>query len=734
MATLEQLQGVLDRGLQDSIPPNIKAEFDEALRRGLIKSPEAPIQPQQTATQAAIAPQTGQEAPRLSNGDKLPIETPTNGKMPTGEPETFLDQLSDASDAFKQTTREALNTATFGLSDIVAGAGAALAEQFFGAGQEGAVAEAFQAPREERQEFEKENPKTAIAASIVGGFVNPIGQQLGGFISGGTKALGKIGRGATGGSLISGLQAAGEEAGKAIGQLAADEEVNARESFDRVARETLIGAGVGGAIPGVVQGGRAGFNGISSLLTRFSDKSQGTRALRKVTEALERDGFTPEQALKRVDELGPEAALLDVGDNSRALAFTAFGIPGKGKGEISKFLRQRQEGIRDPKTGEITGGQVQRIQEHIDDIIPDNFFTQRERLANLNNSAKFYNEAYAANQNIDDPVINRLLKTPSGQRAFKNARTTIRDLQKNLSKVDPELTAQAKEAGITTGAGVGKGLKLEFLDQVKRELFDLEELARTPTFKATEKSRAISKLRRNLVDELDKVDLETTGGKFSKARLLAGDKLANQEALEKGSNFISKAEFSTPEDLGVALAEMSPEARHLFRVGAAQSLKARISDSVSRADATKKLFNIQGLERKIQAAFGDEELFSQYTKFLGKEETLFRAVTDVLGNSKSAERGAALADEALDPGRLIQGFRDIARGDITRGVVNVAGGAKERLTVPPRQSEALAKALTGRDISGLKPVPPPQLTAEGEPRTLQELLIRALASGQSATE
>ena len=76
---------------------------------------------------------------------------------------------------------------------------------------------------------------------------------------------------------------------------------------------------------------RAIFNSWLGFLGRFSDKRQGTVALRKVAEALERDGFTPEQALQRINDLGPEAALIDAGANSRALGFAAQGVPGKGK-------------------------------------------------------------------------------------------------------------------------------------------------------------------------------------------------------------------------------------------------------------------------------------------------------------------------------------------------------------------------------------------------------------------
>lgn len=655
------------------------------------------------------------------------------------EPRTFLQTVSDIVDFSKGASRSAASAATFGGSDIVGGAGRGLAELLFGAGDEGAVGEAFAAPTEERQAFEQQNPKTAIAANVAGAFVNPVGQAVGPLIAGGKGIVGKVGRGILGGAGLSTAQAGGEQVGEVLAETATDQEINIRENTDRILKAAGTGAAFGGAIPGAISTGKGVFTGIASLVTRFSSKTQGTKALRKVAEALERDGFTPSQALKRIDELGAEAALVDIGPNSRALGFTVFGIPGKGKETITKFLRGRQEGVRPPGGGRATGGQVQRIQDHIDELVPDNFFTQRQQLANLNKSGELYDAAYAANQQIESTTIDRILRTPSGRQAFKNARSTLQNLRKNVSKTDPELAEQLKETGeAATGRGVGKGLKLEFLDQVKRELFDLEELAKTPLGKATSRSRSITDLRRSLIDELDKVDvtaqagpgsLKVGGGAYAQARLLAGDKLANQEALELGNKFMSKAQFSTPEELGVAIGEMSPEARHLFRVGAAQALKARIADVVSRADATKKLIDIQGLERKVDLAFGDEALFNKYTAFLENEKTLFRAVTDVLGNSKTAERLEALDDAGIDPSRLLQGFRDIAQGQTLRGGINVAAGLKERITTPPGQSEALAELLTGRNVRGLKEaLPAPQITEGGALKSIDEILIRALSA------
>jgi hypothetical protein len=646
-------------------------------------------------------------------GDSPPTEKELEdifAKLPPVKDESSL--LGDVAENITGFTQEALNTATFGVSDIVAEAGESLAQSIFG--DETTAPE--QTPIERREAFREENPKTAIVASIIGGFANPIGQKLGGIIAKAPGTVSAIGRGSAGGAVLGGAQAGGEARG------------DIQEQVVEAGGGALLGGTVGAVIPGAVAGVKEGAKGIISLLGRFSDKRQGTVALRKIAEALERDGFTPEQALERINKLGPESALIDVGPNSRALGFTAFGTPGKGKDRILQFLKDRQEGVRDPKTGIKKGGQIARIEEHIDEIVPENFFNQRQAIANIDESSQLFKSAFANNQNIESKVIDRILKTPAGKEAFKNAGVTLRNLQTNVSKVDPDLTQLAKEAGVpSTGRGVGRGLKLQFLDQVKKELFDLETLAKTPFGKATEKSRAITNLRRKLVKELDEGDA-IKGGDYKRARGLAQDKIANQEALEKGADFMSKAKFGSPTELRLELAEMTPEMRHLFRVGAAQALKAKIGDTVSRADATKKLLDIPALEDRINFAFGDQKLFSQYTKFLENEKDLFRAVTDVLGNSKTAERIAAQGDAALDPAILLEGASQVGRGSVVQGAVNLAKGAFRNLTDNPIESEAIARGLTGRSISGLENVSNiSAITQQGAPKTIEETLIRALA-------
>jgi len=131
-----------------------------------------------------------------------------------------------------------------------------------------------------KRQSKEENPKSAIVASIIGGFANPVGQRIGGIIAKAPGTVSAIGRGAAGGAGLGGAQAGGEARG------------DIEEQIVEAGQGALIGATLGALIPGGVAGIKKTGQGLVNLLGRFSDKRQGTVALRKVTEALERDGFT----------------------------------------------------------------------------------------------------------------------------------------------------------------------------------------------------------------------------------------------------------------------------------------------------------------------------------------------------------------------------------------------------------------------------------------------------------
>lgn len=645
------------------------------------------------------------DMPRAVFNARVGLEAPDIGQSKAWYEKAF-DYVEGTADA-------AANTLTFGLADKAAGLGRMAAEgvKSIYSNEAPDYSAAYHAPQQERQQFAQENPGGATVASIVGALTNPVNAAVGKWAAASPTVAGLAGRGAVAGAGLSAAQAVGENQGNIPDKIGAGLQV------------APYGALLGGAIPPVVHGIGSGLNTLANQTINRLPHRQTTAAARKVVEALERDGLTPAQAVARVQQMGPEAALMDVGENSRGLAQAIGLMPGSGKEQITQFLRARQEGVRNPETRELVGGQAQRISGMLNRLVPDDYMATREGIRNTKLAQKLYDAAYKNNKAVESKVIDRILKTPTGKQAFKNAVRNMQDQMEFVSQRDPELTELLREAGQeATGVGVGRGLKLKTLDYVKRAMGDMEEAAKGQFGKPTEQSRIISDLRRQFTRELDKVD---PTGAYSQARKLTSTQFGQEEALQRGVEFMSRGPVKNPMALQKAIAEMTPDERHMFRVGAVQALKQKMADTVVRADATKKVSGIASLEEKIKAAFDDPAMFRAYMNAIENEANMFNTYSSVLNNSKTAERMAAMQDAGMDPGQIAAGIMDLKTGglgNMLRGAYNTLAGAKNRLTMPEPISAQAAKILTAKQSPAL-------LTAYQKgalAKDLEERLLRAL--------
>lgn len=561
--------------------------------------------------------------------------------------------------------------------------------------------------QQRRNQFKEGNPATAFAAELGGATVSPLTRALmGKGVPANASMTARVGSSALGGARTGAVYGAGGDEGDLVDRAGA------------AGKGALLGAALGGAAPAVVDatGNTARFV-LDQTVGRLPFK-QPDLAARKLAEALQRDGIDPNYynaAEAKLNQIGQDAALMDVGPNSRGLARAAYTTPGEGKTQIGDFLTARQEGTRDANNV-LQGGQAGRVTKQLDQIAPD-FYTTEAGLNGTNAAAPLYDSAMAANQSVESPAINRILETPAGKAALKKAATTMQNDQTLVSRVDPEATAALKEAAMLGKAdyvpgGVGTGLKLRTLDYVKRSLGSMESMAKRAG--DNDEARILGDLRRGLTKELDKADVtakagpnsfKTEGGDYARARKMASDKFANQDALETGSNFMKPSVAANPQELSQTLSEMSDAEVHHFRIGVVQALKDKIGDMVTRADVTKKLMDVPNLEGKIRTAFGDDATFKKYIDGLKGEKAMFESYSDITKGSRTTPLAAEMADAKVDPSRLVEGARQIFMPthllDPVRGAVNVLGGAKDRLMMPAGQSRELAKLLTGQNTDAL---------------------------------
>jgi hypothetical protein len=539
------------------------------------------------------------------------------------------------------------------------------------------------------KEFREDSPVSAFvgeAAGAVGGTLAVPALRAMTSIPAGASMLSQIGRGAATGAALGGAYGYGSGEGGIANR----------------AEGAMTGAAVGGVLGGIapplIEGVRKGGQFVADKTINLLPFRQMGAAERKVAEALMRDGMTPEQAAARLTEMGPEAAIMDLGTNVRGLARGAATVPGEGKTAITNKVVARQEGVRAPNNV-LQGGQANRVVDGVDDLVPDQY-TSAQR---------------------------RVLETTRGNKARPIYEKVVNDAQ-NL--IPEEKFAEVASDPYTVGV----------IKRVKsNKLYGMADMP--------DNSMPVVDAAKKQFDDL--INAAQRAGRNNEARLLKSKKdalvaIADEAFPEYASAREVWSEFSgvidagdlgrkfmrgQVDELGDAVSRMSDVEKTQFRIGVAQALRDKVGDSIVRADVTKKLMGNNNLEKKINAAFGDEAMFKKYIDMLKNEAQMFETYSKITGNSATAERLAEQADIGVDKGRIAQGVVSIVNPasptGFLRGVADVAGGLRDRAAITGPMSRNLGEVLTGQDVARLNTaMQSAQLSA-----TQRAAFIRAFQSG-----
>jgi len=264
--------------------------------------------------------------------------------------------------------------------------------------------------------------------------------------------------------------------------------------------------------------------------------------------------------------------------------------------------------------------------------------------------APFYSKAFQANQQIESPIISRILETPEGRSALGDAARNMQNEMALLSKADPELTALANEAGMmSTGQGVGKGLKLRTLDYVKRSMDDTIRQARRAGDEGQE--RRITQLKNGLLNEMDSADKTKL---YAKARKESGDYLSATDALEQGTRFLQDDSQLIKRNYGL----MGPTEKKAYKAGVLKSMREQIENTVDGANVAR-IFKKPATREKLGAILSPKE----YGKLMNDAmatDNIYKLRNQIVGNSRTAGRqiaaeeftdgGAELIDDLLNKG------------------------------------------------------------------------------------
>ena len=681
--------------------------------------------------ETATNPQTGQKLYLDDQGGWQPLETATNPKtgqkamLKNGkwEPLDRRQAEPEPADApwqedVKGFIREVGSGATFGLSDNLADI-TQEAENYWRDKLGMAPSENTKSSHELRTQFREQHPNISMGATIGGALVNPVNRAVGNWSMAG-KLPAQMLKGSAAGAGLGATQAIGESAGPMSERLQAG------------ADAAKMGAVFGPLAPAVVKAGSNVFGGIGNKLAAYgSPEMQLSQASRLMAKALKDDGYTVKTALAKLKELGPSSTLADLGDSTRSVLRAVYDRGGIGAQKVAKFFGKRQGGemIQEGKgAGLQTGHAAGRVEGMIDDLGFGKYHDKTALEKMQKEATKLYDDAYAANQVVDDTTINSLLNREGMGEVMEKARQGMRLRGQSVSKYSPDATSQHIAEG---GTGkMGEGLKLKYLDKIKRVLYDMEEGERDSiTGRLTDKGGAWQEIRRDLTKALDEAD---STGLYAQARQKAGGKLASEQARRRGNNFISKSEFADEQVMADEIAEMSAHELQNFRIGVANALKAKVGAKKYKAgNAPDAIKGNDALERKIKVAFGDDDTFVTFKNQLLAEDELHKTYSK-LGGTQTSKNVGSLEYAEAEQGRILEGLQNMALNRPVRGTIDVAMGIKDKLLMPKSMSGELADLLTSRNLTPIQEHYKAQIMSQARQGKLSQLLLQG-GAGASGT-
>ena len=498
---------------------------------------------------------------------------------------------------------------------------------------------------EQMQLYENANPKSAAVAEVGGALASAVPLGVAGAAKLGAKGLSQTG-------LMSGLLAAGE--GAVAGFMGGD-------TLEDRAGDAAIGAGLG------FVAGTAGTKlleetfrvlggGVELAKRKLKDTPQD-EVRRAIAKAAKADGLDADEALKMLDDLGPNATLMDLGANFQSEAFRAKAGFGEGKAKIGGFLDERQAGAR----ARVLAAAEESVGEKAGRLSTT---TSRLEEEMSTQAAPFYEMAYDKPFYMDDHKgLKSFLEKPSVSKAYRRAKNTVKD------ELGPESLSPVMR-----------------LDHTARNLFDMAMDAKPGSNSRRQKHA----LRRELSGLLEEAVPD-----LAAARQIWGKGAEQKNAGEFGQDIFKTKHTQIADELEF----MTEPEKVFYRRGALETIEDKLGSVGRNRDASSALdkYGSENAEKQIRAAFDNPEPLLKQMK---AEHEMAKTRNAVSGNSLTAERTAALEsiDDAVDMTQV--GASVASGGNFLTQAVAVLRGIKQ-LATPKMSQEAVVQMADVMVSNGL---------------------------------
>lgn len=375
-------------------------------------------------------------------------------------------------------------------------------------------------------------------------------------------------------------------------------------------------------------------------------------AVNRVSAALRDDQLTPQAARSQLQQLGPDAMLMDLGPNLQQRAGGLASVPGPARQNVFNAVEGRAKAA---------GARIQ-------DDVQNTFGVGQSQFAMLRDideaqaaaSRPLYDAVRPRPLN-ESPNIRFVTQTPMGQRAFNQARQ------------------MAANDGFDTST-----LTVGLLDYAKRALDDIAGTARRTG--ANNEARQAADLARILTREAD-----DQVPAYASARETYAGFAKVQDAVEYGNNIFSRR--VSPDEFRARFDEMSPSEQEALIQGARTAIEEAMGNAVNDPLAVRNLLRRSFNEDKLKTLLGEQEA-ANLMRIVDREQTFGDTRNVVTQNSQTAARQAAQQEAAPQMGRT---QRPVGMWDT---VLRIFDAARDKIRGPMQQraNQAMSRMLTSNDV------------------------------------
>lgn len=491
--------------------------------------------------------------------------------------------------------------ATFGFGDEISAAMVGGMAALTGGEYKDAYDYALKNIRADEEAFSAQNPRTALGAEMLGAIATGGATGARMLPSAAMRAASPIGRAARVGAL-------GGAEGAAYGAGTAQEGDRGGEAL----KGLLFGAVAAPAGMKIMDMAVQGLGTTASYAMRKlaqTPREQAERALRAAAEA---EGIDANDAIKLLDELGPQATLADLGENFRSLARAASNMAGPLKTEARNMVNQRQ------------AGQQQRLLE----------------------AAQVATGQKAGNFNVARQALiqgRKQAAAPLYQSAFLQDIVPTDSLQRILNRPGMKTAmGRAQNMAANEGDDIGDNL-LKRIHYAKMDLDD--QIGAAVRSGEANRVRILTEMKGDLLREVDSLSPD-----YQHARQIYSTDSRMINAMDEGLNLFK---YSV-DDMDDALSGMSPSEVDLFRLGAVRAIKDTLENTGMNRDATQKLLNTQAMRQKLSRIFPNPD---EFIRRASAENEFSRTRNVLTGNSTTAAQleGGAVLRESIQP-ELVTGL------------------------------------------------------------------------------